>query len=72
MVALLLDPLVTNERAHRFYERLGFERAERRMFGDDDCYVYGWNGPDGIFPLARHRKREAARGMKPSASAVTA
>jgi aminoglycoside 6'-N-acetyltransferase len=40
VTAVLLDPLVTNERAHRFYERLGFERVERRMFGKDDCYVY--------------------------------
>jgi aminoglycoside 6'-N-acetyltransferase len=40
VTAVLLDPLVTNERAHRFYVRLGFERVERRMFGNDDCYVY--------------------------------
>lgn len=40
VAALLLDPLVANERAHRFYERLGFERVERRTFGNDDCYVY--------------------------------
>ena len=38
--ALLLEPLVTNERARRFYERLGFERIERRMSRNDDCYVY--------------------------------
>ena len=25
---------------HRFYVRLGFERVERRKFGNDDCYVY--------------------------------
>ena len=40
VTAVLVDPLVSNEGAHRFYERLGFARAERRMFGDDDCYVY--------------------------------
>ena len=39
VTAVLLDPLVTNERAHRFYVRLGFERVERRKFGNDDCYV---------------------------------
>jgi aminoglycoside 6'-N-acetyltransferase len=38
--AVLLDPLAANVRAHRFYERLGFRRLERRRFGDDDCIVY--------------------------------
>lgn len=38
--AILIDPLVSNEGAHRFYERLGFVRVDRRMFGEDDCYVY--------------------------------
>lgn len=38
--AVLLDPLVSNRRAHRFYERFGFRRIERRTFGADDCYVY--------------------------------
>ena len=38
--AVLIDPLVSNQDAHRFYERLGFRRLERRQFGDDDCYVY--------------------------------
>lgn len=38
--AVLVDPLAANTRAHAFYERLGFARAERRTFGEDDCYVY--------------------------------
>jgi aminoglycoside 6'-N-acetyltransferase len=38
--AVLIDPLVSNTRAHRFYERLGFLPVERRMFGNDDCLVY--------------------------------
>ena len=38
--AVLVDPLASNARAHRFYERCGFRRAERRMFGADDCFVY--------------------------------
>jgi aminoglycoside 6'-N-acetyltransferase len=38
--AVLVDPLVSNTRAHRFYERLGFRPMERRMFGHDDCMVY--------------------------------
>lgn len=38
--AVLLDPLASNSRAHRFYERLGFRPGERRTFGSDDCLVY--------------------------------
>lgn len=38
--AVLIDPLARNTAAHRFYERLGFRRIERRIFGTDDCYVY--------------------------------
>jgi aminoglycoside 6'-N-acetyltransferase len=38
--AVLIDPLASNTRAHRFYERLGFRRVDRRTFGSDDCYVY--------------------------------
>lgn len=37
---VLVDPLVSNTRAHMFYERAGFKRVERRTFGNDDCYVY--------------------------------
>jgi aminoglycoside 6'-N-acetyltransferase len=40
VIGVLVDPLAANTRAHRFYERLGFERIERRYFGDDDCFVY--------------------------------
>ena len=40
VTAILIDPLVTNTNAHRFYERLGFEFVERRTFGEDDCFVY--------------------------------
>jgi aminoglycoside 6'-N-acetyltransferase len=38
--AVLTDPLVTNTRSHRFYERLGFRFVERRWFGQDECAVY--------------------------------
>src|SRR5688500_4717526 len=38
--AVLIDPLASNARAHRFYERLGFHFVERRNFGADDCFVY--------------------------------
>ena len=41
--AILLDPLVTNLGAHRFYERLGFIRIEERVFSGSSCYVYRLN-----------------------------
>jgi aminoglycoside 6'-N-acetyltransferase len=40
VTAILIDPLAANTRAHRFYERLGFEFVEPRRFGADDCFVY--------------------------------
>ena len=42
---ILIDPLETNTSAHRFYERLGFEFMEQRMFGDDRCFVYELSRP---------------------------
>lgn len=40
VTAVLIDPLESNTRAHRFYERMGFRFVERRRFGDDACFVY--------------------------------
>jgi aminoglycoside 6'-N-acetyltransferase len=40
VTAVLLDPLETNKRAHTFYERLGFKFVEKRIFGEDSCFVY--------------------------------
>jgi aminoglycoside 6'-N-acetyltransferase len=40
VTAILIDPLNSNTRAHRFYQRLGFEPVGRRTFGDDDCLVH--------------------------------
>lgn len=37
---VLIDPLASNTRAHRFYERFGFQFVERRRFGEDECLVY--------------------------------
>jgi aminoglycoside 6'-N-acetyltransferase len=37
---ILIDPLKTNTKAHRFYERLGFKFVEERTFDGSDCYVY--------------------------------
>jgi aminoglycoside 6'-N-acetyltransferase len=55
--AVLIDPLAANERAHRFYERLGFRFLERRRFGSDDCFVYR---------LERERWTAAATSRLPS------
>jgi aminoglycoside 6'-N-acetyltransferase len=38
--AVWIDPLETNVKACRFYERLGFQFVEKRKFGDDQCLVY--------------------------------
>ena len=40
VTSVLVDPLASNTRAHRFYERPGFQFVERRRFGADDCFVY--------------------------------
>uniref|UniRef100_UPI00404715FE GNAT family N-acetyltransferase n=1 Tax=Roseivirga sp. TaxID=1964215 RepID=UPI00404715FE len=37
---ILIDPLATNTKAHRFYERLGFKFVEERKFYDSECFVY--------------------------------
>lgn len=47
--AVLLDPLPTNSRACRFYERLGFQLLGVRRLGDDDCCVYRM-GRDDYLP----------------------
>ena len=38
---VLVDPLVSNHAAIRFYQRCGFEIRGERRFGDDDCLVLG-------------------------------
>jgi aminoglycoside 6'-N-acetyltransferase len=43
---ILIDPLESNDAAHRFYERLGFEYVVNRCFGDDRCCVYRLSRPD--------------------------
>jgi aminoglycoside 6'-N-acetyltransferase len=41
VTAILIDPLFSNTRAQRFYQRLGFKVLERRLFhGEDDCLVH--------------------------------
>jgi aminoglycoside 6'-N-acetyltransferase len=38
--SILLDPLLANTGAQRFYERLGFECIAKRDFQGDQCCVY--------------------------------
>ena len=40
VTAIVIDPLASNTRAHKFYRRLGFVPEDRRLFGDDDCLVH--------------------------------
>jgi aminoglycoside 6'-N-acetyltransferase len=37
---IVIDPLVSNERVHKFYRRLGFKPIGHHMFGDDHCLVH--------------------------------
>jgi aminoglycoside 6'-N-acetyltransferase len=40
VTAIIIDPLESNTKAHRFYERLGFKFVEKRIFDEDHCFVY--------------------------------
>ena len=40
VTAIVIDPLASNERAHKFYRRMGFKAIGRRTFGADDCLVH--------------------------------
>jgi aminoglycoside 6'-N-acetyltransferase len=41
VTAIIIDPLASNVRAHRFYQRLGFRPTHRRTFNDEDeCLVH--------------------------------
>jgi aminoglycoside 6'-N-acetyltransferase len=40
LAAIVIDPLASNVRAHRFYQRLGFVPEARRQFADSDCLVH--------------------------------
>ncbi len=46
VMAVLIDPLETNRRAHAFYERMGFRFVEKRTFNEDACFVYRLDRPD--------------------------
>ena len=38
--AVLVDPKMSNTRAHVFYQRLGFEPVGSRYFGSDHCFIH--------------------------------
>ena len=40
VTGIVIDPLASNERALRFYRRMGFRPVGRRTFGGDDCLVH--------------------------------
>lgn len=40
VTGIVIDPLASNTRAIRFYQRMGFKPIGRRTFGDDDCLVH--------------------------------
>ncbi len=40
VTAIIIDPLASNTRAQKFYQRLGFVPVERRMFGEDDTLIH--------------------------------
>jgi aminoglycoside 6'-N-acetyltransferase len=48
VTAIVIDPLASNTRAHKFYRRVGFRPLGRRMFGDDDCLVHELTRADWI------------------------
>ena len=48
--AVIIDPLASNVRALRFYERIGFRPVERRRFGQDDCLVMRYDRPEDSAP----------------------
>lgn len=62
VTAVLIDPLASNRRAHRFYERLGFRFIEKRRFGDEECFVYRLERQDWI-----QRRSSSSRAVEESA-----
>lgn len=39
VTAIIIDPLSSNTRAIKFYEKLGFVFAEKRLFGKHECHI---------------------------------
>ncbi len=66
--AIVIDPLASNIRAHRFYERLGFRFVEHRRFGADDCLVFRLERA-AFTTAAGDDDRGCPRGPEPPTSA---
>lgn len=62
---VLIDPLSDNERAIRFYRRLGFRFKEDRVFGKDRCSVHAITRSDWL------RCRTTGEGGGPPLSDVS-
>jgi len=54
VMAIIIDPLKSNTRAHKFYQRLGFKPVGVRRLGDDDaeCLIHELTRADwrAMFP----------------------
>lgn len=37
---VLIDPLASNKKAIRFYQKLGFQFVEKKTFEEDECEIY--------------------------------
>ncbi len=48
VTGVIIDPLASNLKAHKFYKRLGFRFVEKRKFGQDDCFVFKINRLDWL------------------------
>ncbi|TRX52025.1 acetyltransferase [Fulvivirga sp. M361] len=46
VTSVWIDPLATNIKAIRFYERIGFKFVEPRRFGMQDCMIYRFDRED--------------------------
>jgi aminoglycoside 6'-N-acetyltransferase len=57
--AVLIDPLASNTRAHRFYERLGFTLVGPRIFGPDHCLVYRLDRQAWRQSIPSHSRRQS-------------
>lgn len=61
VAAVLVDPLQSNARVHRFYERLGFRLVEQRVFGESACRVYRLDREDWDEAACRETTGRAGR-----------
>lgn len=62
VTAIVIDPLTSNERAHKFYRRLGFKPVGRRTFGEDDCLVHELTREDWLSTYADDAATTATGG----------